>query len=218
MTLGFEPGPLVSAAATAATEGLVERARIVVFTAALPDERADRAWLDFQRVLNMMGVVEKLGIKIEKHEIPLDDMVSAVLRIKQVFDELKGKSVKICITGGMRALGFALFIAYLLTNWEREPMMSVYLEGRASALNLPNIRGFLSVGLTRAQLELLKFMEPGNSYTPSDLASIVGRDRSTVYRSLLALYRKGLLDKNENKYTISKLGELLKSMCNPNAQ
>ncbi|RSN72528.1 MAG: hypothetical protein DSO07_08190, partial [Thermoproteota archaeon] len=71
--------------------------------------------------------------------------------------------------------------------------------------------GFLSVGLTRAQLELLKFMEPGNSYTPSDLASVVRRDRSTVYRSLLALYRKGLLDKNENKYTISKLGELLKS-------
>jgi hypothetical protein len=57
MTLGFEPGSLVSAAATAATEGLGERARIIVFTAALPDERAGRAWLDFQRVLNVMGVV-----------------------------------------------------------------------------------------------------------------------------------------------------------------
>lgn len=210
MTLGFEPGPLVSATAAAASEGLAEKARIIIFTPALPDERAERAWLDFQRVFSMMGIADKLGVRVERHEVPLDDMTSAIIYIRRVFEELKGRSVRMCITGGMRALGIAIFISYLLTDWEKEPEISVYLEGRAHALSLPNIRSFLSVGLTRAQMELLKLMEPKGVYTPSDLANLVKRDRSTVYRCLQMLHRKGLLEKNERGYKLSRLGELLK--------
>ena len=210
MTLGFEPGPLISSVAAAAAEGLSEKARIIVLTAGFPDERAERAWLEFQKVFGMMGIAEKLEVKLERHEIPLDDMTSAILKIKRVLNELREKSAKICITGGMRALGIALFISYLLVEWRKDPSLSVYLEGRAHALSLPNIRSFLSIKLTKAQRDLLRLMESGGVYTSSDLADLTGRDRSTVYRGLQALYKKGLLEKNERGYKLSRLGELVR--------
>ncbi|MEM2196173.1 MAG: hypothetical protein QW290_03745, partial [Sulfolobales archaeon] len=134
LTLGFEPGPLISAVASAAAEGFSEKARIVVFTAGFPEERSERAWLQLQQVIGMMELEKKLGIKLEKHEVPLDDMASAVLYIKRVLDGLKDGYVKVSVTGGMRALGLALFTAYLLIDWAREPKVEVYLEGRGLAL------------------------------------------------------------------------------------
>ncbi|MEM4411440.1 MAG: hypothetical protein QXO66_01175 [Thermofilum sp.] len=63
MTLGFEPGPLISTIASAASEGFSERAQILVFTSAFPDERADRAWLELQRIVNMMDFAKRLGLQ-----------------------------------------------------------------------------------------------------------------------------------------------------------
>jgi hypothetical protein len=119
MTLGFEPGPLISAYASAVAEGLSEGARVLVLTAAFPDERSERAWLDFQRVVSMMEATKRLGVELELREVPLDDMASAILEVKRAIAPLRGRSVRVSITGGMRAL--AVLAAVLLTRWEREP-------------------------------------------------------------------------------------------------
>jgi len=94
LTLGFEPGPLVSAFAGAVAEGLSQGALVVVFTAGFPDERSERAWLEFQRVVNMMEAPKRLGVELELREVPLDEMATAILEIRRVLDGLRGEEGK----------------------------------------------------------------------------------------------------------------------------
>ena len=209
MTLGFEPGPLISAVASAAAEGLAEGARIVIFTAGFPDERAERAWRQLQDVVSMMELPRRLGVEMEKHEIPLRDLVEAIRVVKEVLSELREKNVKIAITGGMRAVGLAVFIAYLLVDWRYEPRLEVYLEGRGMALSVPEVRKLFRLSLTEERLRLLKFMKPGNVYTPSDLSGFLRKDRSTIYRQLQALLEGGIVERVDGGYRLSRLGLLL---------
>lgn len=209
MTLGFEPGPLVSAVASAAAEGLSEGARIIVFTAGFPDERSERAWLELQRILGMMELTKKLGVKLERYEVPLDDFAEAVASICGLLEPLRDKAVRISITGGMRALGLAVFTAYLLVEWTREIKLAVYLEGRGAALVLPEIHRVLGLRISETQLEILKQMRPGVSYTTTDLSGYVGKERSTVYKNLKALADMGLVEREGMHFRITTLGELI---------
>ena len=209
MTLGFEPGPLISAVASAAAEGLNEGARIVVFTAGFKDERAERAWLQLQTVIGMMELPRRLGVKVEKHEVPLHDFVDAVRSVKQVIDELRRGKVKISITGGMRALGLAVFTAYMLVEWRYEPMLEVYLEGRGMALAMPEMRRLFKLAVRGEKAALLKAMEPGKPYRPATLAAALGKDRSTVYRHLRALADMGVVERTNGGFSLSRLGLLL---------
>jgi len=211
MTLGFEAGPLVSAVASTIAEGLNENARIIIFTAGdeYKDERAERAWLQLQTVIGMMEIPKKLGIKIEKYDVKIDDFVMATLTIKRILNELKDKKVKISITGGMRALGLAVFTAHLLVDWVYAPSLEVYLEGRGMALPIPEIRKLFRLAVTGEKYQVLKAMSPGEFYKPSALAAMLGKDRSTVYRHLRSLVRAGVVDRTERGFSISKLGQLL---------
>lgn len=209
LTLGFEPGPLITAVASAVAEGLSEGARIVVFAAGFQDERSERAWLQLQQVVGLMELGRKWGVRLEKYEVPLDDMVSAVLFVKRVLDGLREGFVKVSVTGGMRALGLALFIAYLFVDWVKEPRVEVYLEGRGAALELPRLHRVLSVGLSDVQVEIVKSMKVGEVYSSSDLAGLLKRDRSTIFRHLRVLVEKGLVEKTLEGYKLSELGKLL---------
>jgi len=210
LTLGFEPGPLVSAIASSASEGFAKEARIIVLTAAYPDERSERAWLQLQQVFKMMELDRKLNVKLERFEVPLEDMIEAVLYIKEILKTVNKGSVKLAITGGMRALGLALFIAYFLTEWAEEPRIEVYLEGRGMALEVPRLRRLFLVELSGAHLELLRFMKPGVAYASTDLAGLLRKDRSTVYRYLQVLADRGLLERTPGGFKLSKLGLLLR--------
>jgi len=210
LTLGFEPGPLVSAIASGAAEGFSREARVVVLTAAYPDERSERAWLQLQQIFKMMELEKKLNVKLERIEIPLEDMTEAVQRVKEVLKTVAKGRVKLAITGGMRALGLALFIAYLLTDWTEEPRIEIYLEGRGMALEVPRLRRLLLVKLSKVHLEMLRCMKPEVAYTSTDLAGLLGKDRSTIYRYLQALADRGLLERTPEGFKLSKLGLLLR--------
>lgn len=209
VVLGFEPGPLVSAVASCAAEGFCRGARIVVFTAGFSDERADRAWREFQNIVGMMGLVKSFGVSIERYCIGLDDFVGAVREIKGILEGLRDVKVKISITGGMRALDLAVFLAYMLVDWKFEPCVEVYLEGRGMALRVPEVRRFVKYRITSERLELIRAMEPGRVYKPSDLSGILGKDRSTVYRQLQALVEEGFVERVDGGYRLSRLGVLL---------
>lgn len=209
MTLGFEPGPLISTIASAASEGFSERAQILRLTSAFPDEGADRAWLELQRIVNMMDFAKRLGLQPELREVPLTDFPEAVGSIRESLLPLRDKAVKISITGGMRALGLALFTAYLLIDWVREPRLNVYLEGRGIAVEIPPLHRFLTVNLTETQLEILSLMRTGAPYTTSDIAGLLKKDRSTIYKNLQWLCEKGLVERKGNIFRLSKLGSVL---------
>jgi len=209
MTLGFEPGPLISAMASAVAEGLSENSRIIVLTAGFKDERAERAWLQLQTVIGMMEIHKKLAVSVEKHEIRLDDFATAVLDVKKILNELEDKRVKISITGGMRALGLAVFTVYLLIKWKHTPSLEVYLEGRGMALPVPEIKKFFEIMITGERYQLIKMMKPGEFYKPTVLATALGKDRSTVYRHLKALAKMGIVNRTEKGFSLSRLGQLL---------
>jgi len=208
MTLGFEPGPLLSTIASAASEGFSEGARIIVFTSAFPDERARRAWLELQRIVNMMDFTKKLGLQLELHEVDLSEFSEAVGRIREKLFPLRDKMVRISITGGMRALGLALFAAFLLIDWVREPKFNVYLEGRGMAVEIPPLFKILAPKLTETQLQILGLMKAGNLYTTSDIAGFLNKDRSTIYKSLLSLRDMGLVEREGNFFKLSRFGSV----------
>jgi len=210
LTLGFEPGPLVSAIASSTAEGFAKEARIIVLTAAYPDERSERAWLQLQQVFKMMELEKKLNVKLERFEVPLVDLIEAVLHIKEILKTVKEGNVRLAITGGMRALGLALFIAYLFTDWMKEPRVEVYLEGRGMALEVPSIRRLFSIELSESHLEVLRLMKPGVAYASTDLSGLLRKDRSTIYRHLQALVYRGLLERTPEGFKLSKLGLLLR--------
>lgn len=209
LTLGFEPGPLISAIASAASEGLSEGAQVIVLTAAFPDERAERAWLELQRILYLMDFSKKLSIRLERREIPLEDFTVAVRNVQEVLESLRDKSVKISITGGMRALGLAVFVSYLLVDWVKEPTLDVYLEGRGVAFRVPPLHKILALKLTETQRQILRLMRSSVPYTTSDIAGYLGKDRSTIYKSLKGLNEMGLVEREGNFFKLTILGELI---------
>jgi len=217
MTLGFEPGPLLSAIASAAAEGFNQGAQILVLTAAFPDERAERAWLELQRIVGMMNLPKELGVRLERREVELSDFVRAVRRVKEVLAPLRDKRIRLSITGGMRALNLAVFTAYLLIDWAHEPRIDVYLEGRGTALTLPSLHRILTLNLTETQRLILSAMREGMAYTSSDLSAHVRKDRSTVYKNLLALQRLGLVAREGNRYRVTELGAMILNSKPPQA-
>jgi CRISPR locus-related DNA-binding protein len=209
LTLGFEPGPLVSAFASAVAGGLSEGARVIVFTAAFPDERSERAWLELQRVVNMMEVPRKLGVELELKEVPLDDMATAILEVRRVLDGLRGKKIKVAITGGMRALGIAVFSALLITKWEASPEVEVHLEGRGAALKVPDLKALIRASEKCA--DLIEAMKSGPAKL-DELAARLGKDRTTVYRKLRLLLNAGAAKKTPRGYELTPIGLALANL------
>ncbi|MCC5997702.1 MAG: CRISPR-associated CARF protein Csa3 [Thermofilum sp.] len=209
LTLGFEPGPLVSAFAGAVAEGLSEGALVVVFTAGFPDERSERAWLEFQRVVNMMEAPRRLGVELELREVPLDDMATAILEIRRVLDGLRGKKVKVALTGGMRALGLAVFSAILLTRWADMPEVEVYLEGRGTALKIPDLKALIRA--SEKCIDLVEVMKSGPAKL-DELAKRLGKDRTTVYRKLRLLLNAGAAKKTPRGYELTPIGLALANL------
>ena len=151
-----------------------------------------------------MEVPKKLGVEPELREIPLDDMASAILETRKAVHGLRRKKVKVAITGGMRALGIAVLAAVLLTEWEQEPEVEVYLEGRGVALSVPNLRKLIEV--SGKCKDIIEAMRGGSPVKLEELATRLGRDRSTVYRRLRLLVEAGAVKRTRYGYQLTPLG------------
>jgi len=208
MTLGFEPGPLVSAMAANAAEGFEPGAEIMVFTPSFKDERAERAWRELQNVFSMMSLRD---VSLRRLVVNLSDFTSAVLQVKKVFADLRGRRVKISLTGGMRALVLAVFVAYLTTRWERVPEVEVFLEGRGEALRIPRLAAALGPRVGERKLRVLSFMRPSITYRIGDLAGLLPQERSTIYRHLKSLAEVGLVERVDGTFKITDLGLILRN-------
>ncbi len=208
MTLGFELGPLVSAVASYVAKGLSPNAEIIVLTPTFHDERAERAWRQLQDIFEMLNL-RGSGVDLRRVSIDLDEFPKAVLQIKKLFAGFKDKVVHISLTGGMRALILAVFVAYLLTDWHFHPDVTVFLEGKGMALMIPPLSSCLGVKVGKHTLKLMNYMRPGTIYKLGDLCGFLGKDRSTVYRQLKLLMNAGLVKKVDSGFQLTPLGELV---------
>ena len=209
MTLGFEPGPLVSSVASHAAEGFNPGAEIIVLTPDFPDERAERAWRQLQNIFDMMKLGEA-GVTLLRRTINLDDFSKAVVQVKALFSKLSGKKVCISLTGGMRALILATFVAYLLTDWREPPDVEISLEGRGVILKVPTVVSVLAPLIDEKKMSLLRVMSPNRVYRPGELCKLFGKDRSTLYRYLKALCNTGLIRRVDRGFKLTELGEILR--------
>ncbi len=204
LILGFEPGPLIRAVAS---HNLNPGARIIVLTPSFKDERSDRAFDDFKRICSMM--FEKVNIKIERVIINLKPLSKAVSSIRKIFSEISDMHVAICISGGMRALCIATFIAYLLTKWKYSPHIEVSLEGRVETIIIPNINKILELNITGEKLEILKTLSEYGSLTVASIAALLNKDRSTIHRHLNWLEEYGLVKRVGRNIELTELGMVL---------
>ena len=149
------------------------------------------------------------GVDLSRTAVDLSDLFNAILQIKGIFSDLREGKVQISITGGMRALILATFIAYLLTDWKTPPNVEVFLEGRGVTLKVPELTLILRPLIDKRKMALLKRMGPGRTYRPRELCELVGRDRSTIYRHLKVLSGMGLVERGDRGFRLTRLGELL---------
>jgi len=201
--LGFEPGPLVRAVAS---HNLRVNGKIVVFTPSFHDERAERAWSDFNRILSMM--LEQRKVNIQRVEVNLTDMSLAIKQVKGIFEAFSNLSTAIVISGGMRALALAVYIAYLLVDWKIKPKIEVYLEGQGYTVRIPDISSILSFEVSRERLEVLRVLVERPKSTV-EIAKELSKDRSTIHRHLSWLQKRGLVRKENKTYKLTPLGRLL---------
>ncbi|MCS7385441.1 MAG: CRISPR-associated CARF protein Csa3 [archaeon GB-1867-005] len=204
LTLGFESGPLIRAVAS---HNLRNGARIFVLMPNFKDERADRAFMDLNRICSMM--LGNININIKRIIIDLSSIDLAVRRIRELFADLVNSNVAISIVGGMRALCLATFIAYLLTSWQKEPHIEISLEGRGETLKVPPVHKVLDFIITKEKLNVLHFLAKYGPANTGRIATSLDRDRSTIHRHLLWLEEKGLVRRTGREFEVTKLGMLL---------
>lgn len=206
MPLGFEVGQLVRAVVSHRYSAEV---RVVLFMPTYRDERAERAYSEFERICS---TIFPDGMNVERVDVDLRAFTGAVTTIRRVFEGLADKSVAICFTGGMRALCLAMFVAYLLTKWAKDPVLKMYLEGQAEVLTIPLLHSAFAPSLTKKERMILKALGPTKDLVSlSYVAHSVKRHRSTVYRQLTRLTEMGLVERVEHEYRLTDLGILLQS-------
>jgi len=205
LTLGFEPGPLVRALASTP---LKRGGLVIVLTPEFKDERSERAFLDFKRIATMMFKGEELEVEFDRHYIPLKPLSKGVQVIRSIFNRIKDRDVSISLTGSMRALIIATFLAYLTTPWVKEPKVCVYLEGRGEYVEIPQVRRIIELAVTDVKQEILNALID-KPKTISELSLELSRDRSVIYRHISWLESRGLISRKGKYIEITELGKML---------
>ncbi|MEM1542859.1 MAG: CRISPR-associated CARF protein Csa3 [Ignisphaera sp.] len=204
LTLGFEPGPLIMATAS---HNLRLGGSIIVFTSGFKDDRAERAYLEFKKICDI--IYKDAAISLEKIEVDLTDFLKAVRQVKEILSKFMDKRIAFCFSGGMRALCFAVFIAYLTLNWKHKPIIEVHLEGRAERLAIPALNEVIKINVSEEKMSVLRLLSKHGSLSAGNIAVLMHKDRSTIYRHLTSLIESGLIRQKGKMYELTDLGLML---------
>ncbi|MCS7098703.1 MAG: CRISPR-associated CARF protein Csa3 [Candidatus Methanomethyliaceae archaeon] len=202
ITLGFEPASSIRAIAS---HNLRDDASIIIITPSFKDERVERAFLELKRFRDI--IFNGLKVTIQKFEVDLMNFSNAVLQIKALLSNLVDKRVALCFSGGMRGLCIAVYTACLLLKWRHPLSITVYLEGRAEYMVIPPIHKIIKINVSEEGLAILRLLSQSNS-SISNLAKLLKKDRSTVYRQLLRLKDVGLVEQRGRVYKLTELGRI----------
>lgn len=204
MTSGFEPGPLVRAVAS---HSLGAGSSIIVLAPSFKDDRAERAYLELKRVCDML--FKGSQVSLQRVEVDLTSFGKAVGKVKELLSPLTDRRLSICFCGGMRALCLAVYTACLLLRWQHPPHMEVYLEGMADVLTIPSIHNVIKTNVTEEGLAILRLLQRSGRLSTGNVAALLQKDRSTVYRQLSRLREAGLVSQSGKLYELTELGCML---------
>jgi len=153
---------------------------------------------------NLRTIAGKLyGVKIEDFEVPIDDVYEAVSTLRSFFKErMREDKIALNLSGGMKILVLAVLAAVNSLNMECE--IDILREDLAKYYTFP-IELFRSMGLDDVDRRILKALM-NNAKGVSEVARSIGVSKSTVWRRLEILARKGLVEKKDKRYVITGLG------------
>jgi len=155
------------------------------------DEKSEVIIRDFESFLNRYGE----GIELKVERVPLDSFDHAVAKVSEVLREVLSKNpekVVINLSGGMRVLILATYIAVLLAC-PRDVMIELETEDRERSYHIPNlsIRGLVKLNeIDRVILKELRGCEADTSRLLQKLKI----PRSTLHKHLRELESKGLVN------------------------
>lgn len=204
MTLGFEPGPLIRAVASHTPRS---GASIIIFTPSFKDDRTEKAYLEFKKICDM--IFKDTSIKFQKIEVDLTDFPKAVRHVKTILSNFIDKQIAFCFSGGMRALCFVVFVAYLMLEWRHQPNIEIYLEGRIEHLSIPSIKEIIKINISEEKLNILQLLFQHGKLSAGNIAVLLQKDRSTIYRHLTSLLKSGLIRQKGKIYELTNLGLML---------
>lgn len=164
--------------------------RIILLVPAKRDEKSEAILRDFESFLSRYGE----GMKLEIRRIPLESFEGAVVEISKILrDELsKGpEKVIVNLSGGMRVLILAAYVAVLLTC-PRSTLIELETEDREKSYIIPNpsIKNLLT--LRDLEKKILEELSKG-ARSMRDLMRELKIPRSTLHKYLKELERNGLI-------------------------
>lgn len=166
--------------------------QIVLLVPDKKDEKSEAILRDFGSFLSKYGE----GVKLKVERVPLDNFDDAVTKISKIFREIlsmEPERVIINLSGGMRVLILATYIAALLTC-PRNVVIELETENRERNYHIPNLSIKGLVELTDIDRMILGKVEAEEEIDTSKLLQYLKIPRSTLHKHLRELESKGLIN------------------------
>jgi len=173
--------------------------RIVLLIPDRRDGKSEAVLRDFESFLSRYSE----GVRLSIERIPLDSFDRMVARISEIFQGISSKApekIIINLSGGMRALILATYIATLLT-FSENVVIELETEDREKSYRIPNLSIKGLVKLTEIDKKILENLGEEGADT-SKLLRHLKIPRSTLHKRLRELESRGLI-------SIERKGRLL---------
>jgi len=164
--------------------------KIILLIPAKKDEKSEAILRDFGQFLSKYGE----GIKLEDIRVPLQTFEEAVITISGTLKSISSEGYDeliINLSGGMRVLILAAYIATLLTC-PKDVTIELETEDRERSYIIPNLSIKELIKLRDIERRILENLNEGIKST-SELLKELGIPRSTLHKYIKELERRGLL-------------------------
>ena len=191
---------------------------VIAFSPSESNEEArSRSEKAFQELQELLG---KLGIKdVRRVVVAVNDPITAISTIVDNVAGVVGQSqgeVIISFSGGIRALGVYMLMAYILLNklLKINSRFYVVAENLDTVIELTELLNVLRIpDITETELSILSHLaKTGGCLSAADISEYVGKDTSTVNRQLGNLEEEGFVKVRRGRarcFEVTNAGKLL---------
>jgi CRISPR-associated protein Csa3 len=199
MTLGFDEKFALRAIFR---RGLRSGDRVIFVVPEDEDPRADRAFSTIQQIV-FRSVPE---VSVERFRIPVRDFPKAVSLIRRLALSLlrSGEKVVLNLSGGQR-IAILEVLAGFLSCGAGEVEVEVESEDSSTLATFPLIM-MTNIGLDHEDVNILKILTQAPRRF-NEIQSAAGISKSSTWRRLKKLMDLGLVEKVDNKYKLTELGQ-----------
>jgi CRISPR locus-related DNA-binding protein len=185
VTFGWTESPVIGAVVR---HGLEPGDRIILLKPVNGDERSEKAVNDLKAFIRNIS-----GVELAEEEINVNDFVNAVISIKRILEsEGMGRNIIVNLSGGMRILVLATYLAALFTKNAR---LEIESENKKFRTLLPSIDMAQISRLKSNHIKLLSLLQLFKGVcSVKDLMNASKLSRSTFYACIKNLKKMGLVE------------------------